>query len=209
MAAFQVAWRDFPGARRVAGDRLGGRRGPHHPRAGLVAADRMRRPLRRCCRAERCCLSCSCWCRFFFGMVCGARRSSSPAASSPTGCPSPMRKCPGIDLDVQLMGGTHPLPVHLAARVWGSWPIPFLLIAALGLLWCAFWPWFRDRPDEMSRVNRGELKIIAAGRSSVSAADSASVAANARILERLVVVPDVWLDGILGQLSDNQTLPPS
>jgi MFS transporter, ACS family, glucarate transporter len=53
-------------------------------------------------------------------------------------------------------------------RVWGSWPIPFLLIASLGLLWCgAFWPWFRDRPDQMPRVNRGELKIIEAGRGKV------------------------------------------
>ncbi len=47
----------------------------------------------------------------------------------------------------------------------GGWPIPFLLIAVLGLLWCgAFWPWFRDRPQEMPRVNRGELQVIEAGR---------------------------------------------
>jgi ACS family glucarate transporter-like MFS transporter len=48
---------------------------------------------------------------------------------------------------------------------WGGWPIPFLLVAGLGLLWCgAFWPWFRNRPEEMPSVNRGELKIIRAGR---------------------------------------------
>ena len=53
-------------------------------------------------------------------------------------------------------------------RGWGSWPIPFLLIAGLGLLWCgAFWPWFRDQPEEMSQVNRGELKVIGAGRAKV------------------------------------------
>jgi sugar phosphate permease len=47
----------------------------------------------------------------------------------------------------------------------GNWPIPFVLIAGLGVLWCAlFWPWFRNRPEEMPQVNRGERKIIAAGR---------------------------------------------
>ena len=43
--------------------------------------------------------------------------------------------------------------------------MPFVLIGGLGLLWCgAFWPWFRDRPEEMPRVNRGERKLIASGR---------------------------------------------
>ncbi len=47
----------------------------------------------------------------------------------------------------------------------GSWPVPFVLIAVLGVVWCAaFWPWFRDRPEEMPRVNRAERKLIAAGR---------------------------------------------
>jgi sugar phosphate permease len=47
----------------------------------------------------------------------------------------------------------------------GNWPVPFLLIAVLGLLWCGvFWPWFRDRPEEMPRVNDAERKLIAAGR---------------------------------------------
>jgi len=51
----------------------------------------------------------------------------------------------------------------------GNWPIPFVLIACLGFLWCAvFWPWFRNRPQEMPKVNRGERKIIAAGRPVVS-----------------------------------------
>jgi MFS transporter, ACS family, glucarate transporter len=50
-------------------------------------------------------------------------------------------------------------------RVCGSWPIPFLLIAGFGLLWCgAFWPWFRDRPADMPRISRDELKLIEAGR---------------------------------------------
>ena len=50
-------------------------------------------------------------------------------------------------------------------RVCHGWPIPFLLIAALGFVWCgAFWPWFRDHPGEMVQVNRAELKIIESGR---------------------------------------------
>jgi MFS transporter, ACS family, glucarate transporter len=53
-------------------------------------------------------------------------------------------------------------------RVCGSWPVPFVLIAGLGFLWCgAFWPWFRDNPQAMRQVNRGELKLIAAGRPKV------------------------------------------
>jgi nitrate/nitrite transporter NarK len=40
-----------------------------------------------------------------------------------------------------------------------------VLIAGLGLLWCgAFWPWFRNRPEEMPQVNRQELERIEAGR---------------------------------------------
>jgi sugar phosphate permease len=47
----------------------------------------------------------------------------------------------------------------------GSWPVPFVLIAGLGLVWCAaFWPWYRNRPDDMPQVNRAERKLIAAGR---------------------------------------------
>src|SRR5439155_13093666 len=47
----------------------------------------------------------------------------------------------------------------------GDWPISFVLMGCLGLLWCAaFWPWFRNRPDQMRRVNRGEREVIAAGR---------------------------------------------
>jgi MFS family permease len=49
--------------------------------------------------------------------------------------------------------------------VCGNWPVPFVLIAVLGILWCgAFWPWFRNRPAQMRQVNRGERKLIAAGR---------------------------------------------
>src|SRR6185295_16153344 len=46
-----------------------------------------------------------------------------------------------------------------------GWPTAFWLLAALGLLWCAFfWPWFRNRPEEMSTVNADERDLISAGR---------------------------------------------
>ena len=46
----------------------------------------------------------------------------------------------------------------------GSWPVPFVLIALLGIAWCGvFWPWFRNRPEEMRQVNLGERKLIEAG----------------------------------------------
>jgi MFS family permease len=53
--------------------------------------------------------------------------------------------------------------------VWGDWPIPFVLIAVLGVLWCAvFWPWFRNRPNDMAQVNKAERKLIASGRPKAS-----------------------------------------
>jgi len=49
--------------------------------------------------------------------------------------------------------------------IFGTWTTPFLVMAGLGVLWCAwFWPWFRDRPEEMRSANRGELALIASGR---------------------------------------------
>jgi sugar phosphate permease len=46
-----------------------------------------------------------------------------------------------------------------------GWPIPFVVIGGLGLVWCAgFYPWFRNRPQEMAQVSQGERELIAAGR---------------------------------------------
>jgi sugar phosphate permease len=56
------------------------------------------------------------------------------------------------------------LIMALLAR-YRHWTVAFVMIAALGVLWCAlFWPWFRNRPEEMPQVNRAERKLIAAGR---------------------------------------------
>jgi MFS transporter, ACS family, glucarate transporter len=65
----------------------------------------------------------------------------------------------------RLGGALIPFLMAWLFRAWGSWPVPFVLIGGLGVLWCgAFWPCFRNRPNEMSQVNRGEWKLIAAGR---------------------------------------------
>jgi sugar phosphate permease len=46
-----------------------------------------------------------------------------------------------------------------------DWKAPLVLVALVGLAWCAvFWPWFRNRPEEMPQVSKEELAIISAGR---------------------------------------------
>jgi sugar phosphate permease len=52
-----------------------------------------------------------------------------------------------------------------------DWRTSFVLLGGLGLAWCAaFWPWFRNRPEDMPRVNAAELARIAAGRARPAAA---------------------------------------
>jgi ACS family glucarate transporter-like MFS transporter len=65
------------------------------------------------------------------------------------------------------MGGAL-VPIALMAlfKAFGNWQAPLVVVAGLGVAWCAwFWPWFRDRPEQMPEVNAAELKLIAAGRS--------------------------------------------
>jgi len=46
-----------------------------------------------------------------------------------------------------------------------TWTTPLLILSWLGVLWCAmFWPWFRNRPEQMRQVNAVERELIAAGR---------------------------------------------
>jgi nitrate/nitrite transporter NarK len=67
----------------------------------------------------------------------------------------------------RLGGFLVPFLIFWLFRMFGGWPIPFVLIAGLGAAWCAvFFPWFRNRPEEMPAVNRGELERIAVGRDS-------------------------------------------
>ncbi len=64
-----------------------------------------------------------------------------------------------------------PLAVWLITEVFAlDWATPCRLFAALGLLWCVvFWPWFRNRPEEMARVNAAERDLITSGRAVVPA----------------------------------------
>jgi sugar phosphate permease len=70
----------------------------------------------------------------------------------------------------------------------GDWKIPLVVVAGLGLAWCAvFWPWFRNRPEEMPQVNRSERKLIEAGRAAVPVREHGPVP-----WERMVQSPSVW-----------------
>jgi len=47
----------------------------------------------------------------------------------------------------------------------GKWQTPLWIVSGLGLLWCMlFWPWFRNRPEEMPKVNQAERDFIVHGR---------------------------------------------
>jgi MFS transporter, ACS family, glucarate transporter len=64
-----------------------------------------------------------------------------------------------------LGGALAPLLLVRLFAAMGDWKMPLVLVAVLGLAWCAwFWPWFRNLPEEMSQVNREERKLIEAGR---------------------------------------------
>jgi MFS family permease len=47
----------------------------------------------------------------------------------------------------------------------GGWQNALWVVAGLGVVWAAaFWPWFRNRPEEKSGVNSAEAALIIAGR---------------------------------------------
>jgi sugar phosphate permease len=66
----------------------------------------------------------------------------------------------------RLGGALAPLlVVWLIKDVFHGWTVPLWLLAGLGLCWCAlFWPWFRNRPEEMAQVNFAERAFITADR---------------------------------------------
>ena len=46
-----------------------------------------------------------------------------------------------------------------------DWRAPLWLVATLGIAWAAcFWPWFRNRPQEMPHVNNAECALIEQGK---------------------------------------------
>jgi sugar phosphate permease len=75
------------------------------------------------------------------------------------------------------LGGTlAPLAFASLFTLMKDWKLPLAIISGLGAAWCVlFWPWFRNRPEDMPQVNRSELKIIQAGRAASTAHAHGSV----------------------------------
>ena len=72
-----------------------------------------------------------------------------------------------IWMSSRIGGFLAPLVMGGLFTIMGGWRMPLVLVAALGLVWCAgFWRWFRNSPDDMPKVNREERKLIETGRSS-------------------------------------------
>jgi sugar phosphate permease len=50
-----------------------------------------------------------------------------------------------------------------------GWKSALWIVTEVGILWCIFfWPWFRNRPEEMAQVNALEREIILSGRGTVA-----------------------------------------
>jgi MFS family permease len=65
----------------------------------------------------------------------------------------------------RLGGATVPFLFAGMLLLFGNWTTPFWVMAASGALWCAFfWPWFRNRPEQMPGVTPEECQLIGAGR---------------------------------------------
>ncbi len=65
----------------------------------------------------------------------------------------------------RLGGFAAPLLVLGLINASGDWATACWVLASLGLLWCAlFWPWFRNRPEQMPQVNAAERALIESGR---------------------------------------------
>ena len=75
----------------------------------------------------------------------------------------------------RLGGFVAPLLVVWLIQSFGGWQTPLWLLGGLGLLWCLlFWPWFRNRPDEMRQVNEAERDLIRATQTTAPAAPAAA-----------------------------------
>jgi ACS family glucarate transporter-like MFS transporter len=90
----------------------------------------------------------------------------------------------------RLGGAMSPFIFLWLFQFFGTWTTPFWILAAMGLVWCGFFfPWFRNRPEETSRVNAAEQDLIVSGR---------SLAAGLPTLDQPAAVP--WSQ-MLGSLS--------
>lgn len=66
------------------------------------------------------------------------------------------------------------LVLWLTRDILGHWTSCLWALAGMGALWCVFfWLWFRNRPEEMPRVNAAERELIAADRPMTSPAANA------------------------------------
>jgi MFS transporter, ACS family, glucarate transporter len=80
----------------------------------------------------------------------------------------------------------------------GDWQSPLVLGAGLGVIWClAVWPWLRNRPEEMPRVNAAELKRITSGRIDRKSAESERAPWKAMVRSSNVWAL-CWMYGFLG-----------
>jgi sugar phosphate permease len=104
--------------------------------------------------------------RFLFGVF---QAGAFPALSRVTADWLPMQERAtaqgGVWMFSRVGGAIAPFLVVALIDLTGTWELAMVLLAAVGVLWClGFWPWFRNRPEEMSQVNEAERALIAAGR---------------------------------------------
>lgn len=70
-----------------------------------------------------------------------------------------------IWMSSRLGGALIPLILVPMFAWFGTWRTPFWVLAGVGFVWCAaFWPWFRDTPEESLLVNDAERALIVSGR---------------------------------------------
>lgn len=104
--------------------------------------------------------------RFLFGMF---QAGAFPSMSRMMTDWMPMREratAQGwIWMSARAGGALSPFLVAPLVVYFGNWQLPLVLLAGLGLVWCVvFWPWFRDRPEDMWQVNTAELSLITSQR---------------------------------------------
>ena len=70
-----------------------------------------------------------------------------------------------IWMSSRIGGAIAPLLIVWLFAMAGDWKLPVVFLALVGILWCAwFWPWFRNRPEDMPSVNAAERERILLGR---------------------------------------------
>jgi MFS transporter, ACS family, glucarate transporter len=105
--------------------------------------------------------------RFLFGMF---QAGAFPSVSRMMTDWIPMRNralAQGLIWMSTRLGGALQV-VLVSVIAWsGGWQNALWVVAGLGVVWAAaFWPWFRNRPEEKRGVNAAETTLIRAGRPS-------------------------------------------